>query len=109
MTMINTVMTRTILIVDDEAEIRRSLGGVLRDEGFRVAEARGGPQALEKVAESPPDVILLDIWMKGMDGLETLERLKVEAPEIPVVMITGHGNVETAVKSLKLGAFDFIE
>ncbi|MBZ0254002.1 MAG: sigma-54 dependent transcriptional regulator, partial [Candidatus Methylomirabilis sp.] len=103
-------MSKLILIVDDEADIRGAIGGALRDEGYRVAEARGGQQALDRVAEGPPpDAVLLDIWMKGIDGVETLSRLRERRPEIPVIMITGHGNVETAVRCLKLGAFDFLE
>ncbi|MFH1138365.1 MAG: sigma-54 dependent transcriptional regulator [Pseudomonadota bacterium] len=103
-------MTKTILIVDDEEDIRRSLGGILRDEGFEVREAGTGPQALESVDESPPDLVLMDIWMEGYEqGLEALEKLNEDFPYLPVVTISGHGNVETAVKATKMGAFDFIE
>ena len=103
-------MTKTILIVDDEIDIRLSLGGILRDEGFQVREAETGPQALEKVEEYHPDLVLMDIWMEGYEqGLEALEKLNEDYPDLPVVTISGHGNVETAVKATKMGAFDFIE
>ena len=103
-------MSKTILIVDDEADIRKSLGGILKDEGFEVIEAENGHKSLEIIEESVPDLVLLDIWMEGYEqGLETLERLHHEYPYLPAIMISGHGNVETAVKSTKMGAFDFIE
>ncbi len=98
-----------MLIVDDEASIRSSLAGVLRDEGYEVLEADGGPAALAAVAEEGADVVLLDIWMPGMDGIETLTRLKAVQPALPVVIMSGHGTIETAVKATKLGAYDFIE
>ncbi len=98
-----------ILIVDDENRIRSSLAGILRDEGYEVGMAEDGLQALEKVEEENPDLILLDIWMPGMDGMETLQKIKEQWPDIPVIMISGHGNIETAVKSIKMGAYDFIE
>ncbi|HWP35132.1 MAG TPA: sigma-54 dependent transcriptional regulator [Thermodesulfobacteriota bacterium] len=102
-------MSATVLIVDDESSIRSSLAGVLRDEGYEVREADGGAAALAAVAEQEPDVVLLDIWMPGMDGIETLTRLKASHPELPVVIMSGHGTIETAVKATKLGAYDFIE
>ena len=102
-------MSRTVLIVDDEASIRASLGGVLKDEGYEVIEAEGGQSALASVAEHAPDVVLLDIWMPGMDGLETLTRLKAIDASLPVVIMSGHGTIETAVKATKLGAHDFVE
>ncbi len=98
-----------MLIVDDEASIRSSLAGVLRDEGYEVLEADSGPAALAAVAEEGADVALLDIWMPGMDGIETLTRLKAVQPGLPVVIMSGHGTIETAVKATKLGAYDFIE
>jgi len=104
-------MSRVILVVDDEAPIRQSLAGVLGDEGYEVTLAKDGAEALAKVAEEPPDLVLLDIWMPGdMDGLEVLRRLRQEvAPGLGVIMISGHGSIETAVKAIKMGAFDFIE
>jgi two-component system nitrogen regulation response regulator NtrX len=98
-----------ILIVDDEAGVRASLGAVLRDEGYTVDTAESGEACLEQVVERPPDVILLDIWLPGIDGLATLERLRERRTEAAVIMISGHASVEAAVRATKLGAFDFIE
>ncbi len=102
-------MSKTILVVDDEKDIRISLTGILEDEGYQVMTAASGVEALEAVRQDLPDLILLDIWMPGMDGLETLERLKTIFPQLTVIMISGHGTIETAVRTTKLGAFDFIE
>ncbi len=100
----------SILIVDDEPGIRESLRGVLEDEGFAVETAATGEACLKLVGEQNFACILLDIWLgKGIDGLETLKRLREDGNDSAVVMISGHGNIETAVKSTKLGAFDFIE
>ncbi len=102
-------MDRTILIVDDESNILQSLDGILTDEGFDVIKARTGEEALKKTEENSPDLVFLDIWMPGMDGIETLVKIKELQPDLPVIMMSGHGNVETAVKATKLGAYDFIE
>jgi len=102
-------MARTILVVDDEASILQSLAGILSDEGFEVVCAESGTQALEKIEEEIPDLVLLDIWMPGMDGIKTLVKVKKSYPNLQVVMMSGHGNIETAVKATKLGAYDFIE
>ncbi len=102
-------MYPTILIVDDEASILQSLGGLLSDEGFEVLTASNGYEGLKRIAEESPDLVLLDIWMPGMDGIDTLKEIKKAAPFIPVIIITGHGNIETAVKATKLGAFNLIE
>jgi len=102
-------MFPTILIVDDERNILQSLGGLLSDEGFEVLKAPNGYEALKIIDSEPPDLVLLDIWMPGLDGIETLKQIKSENSLIPVVMITGHGTIETAVKATKFGAFDFIE
>src|SRR5512133_166042 len=98
-----------ILIVDDEAGIRQSLKGVLEDEGYKAALAESAEACLDILDKRPFDVVLLDIWLPGMDGLEALEKIKQsdDAPE--VIMISGHGTIETAVRATKLGAFDFIE
>jgi len=98
-----------ILIVDDEAGVRGSLGAVLRDEGYSVEVAESGEACLETVAQRIPDLILLDIWLPGMDGLATLERLRERRVDSQVIMISGHASVEAAVRATKLGAFDFIE
>ncbi len=102
-------MNQQILIVDDEERIRQSLNGVLRDEGYEVREAKDGTQALKQLETEPPDLILLDIWMPGMDGIETLGRIKEQFSQLPVIMISGHANIELAIKAAKLGAYDFIE
>ncbi len=98
-----------ILIVDDERSIQDALKGVLEDEGYRVTAVGSGADALTAVSEDMPDLVFLDIWMPGMDGLETLANLKRVRPESTVVMISGHGTIETAVKATRLGAWDFIE
>lgn len=100
---------KTILIIDDEAGIRESLKGILEDEGYRTIFAANGEQGLIQVRDENPDLILLDIWMPGIDGVETLRRIGESHPEQQVVMMSGHGTIETAVKATKLGAFDFIE
>ena len=102
-------MSRLVLVIDDEASIRQSLAGALKDEGYRVAVAGSGKEGLEAIRSERPDVILLDIWMPEMDGVETLRLVKAEWADQIVIMMSGHGNIETAVKATKLGAFDFIE
>ena len=98
-----------ILIVDDERAIQTTLKGVLEDEGYRVSAVGSGQEMLARLADDSPDLIFLDIWMPGMDGLEALAEVKQRRPEATVVMISGHGTIETAVKATKLGAYDFIE
>src|SRR5881397_3104712 len=98
-----------ILIVDDDPAIQTTLRGVLEDEGYRVTAVGSGADALRVVADEPPDLTFLDIWMERMDGLETLAEIKRLRPDALVVMISGHGTIETAVKATKLGAYDFIE
>lgn len=102
-------MARTILVVDDEASILQSLEGILGDEGFEVISAESGSEALAKIEEVLPDLVLLDIWMPGIDGIETLVKIKETHSNLQVVMMSGHGSIETAVKATKLGAYDFIE
>src|SRR5438034_10246718 len=98
-----------ILIVDDEPAIQASVRGVLEDEGYRVTAVGSGADALRVVADEPPDLTVVDIWMERMDGLETLAELRRVRPDAVVVMISGPGTIETAVKATKLGAHDFIE
>src|SRR3984893_6964343 len=98
-----------ILIVDAEPTIRQSLKGVLEDEGFKASAAESGEAGLEALNKHAFDVVLLDVWLPGIDGLETLEKIRdlENAPE--VIMISGHGTIETAVRASKLGAYDFLE
>lgn len=98
-----------ILIIDDEEGIRFSLRGILEDDGHDVTEAESGEAGLELIGTDIPDLVFLDIWLPGMDGLEVLGKLTRDYPGLPVIMISGHGTIETAVKALKKGAFDFIE
>ncbi len=102
-------MYPAVLIVDDETTIIESLSGILSDDGFEVTHAFNGYEALKKIESESPDIVLLDIWMPGMDGIETLREIKQKFPNIPVVMITGHGSIESAVDATKSGAFDFLE
>ncbi len=102
-------MFPSILIVDDEPNILQSLSGILADDGFDVLTASNGYEALKTIDQESPDLVLLDIWMPGIDGIETLKEIKKSNPVVQVIIITGHGNIETAVKAVKLGAFDMIE
>ena len=102
-------MFPSILIVDDEPSILQSLGGLLADEGFEVLTASNGYEALKVIDSESPDLVLLDIWMPGLDGLDTLQEIKKSTPFIQVIIITGHGTIETAVKATKMGAYDLIE
>ncbi len=102
-------MARIVLIVDDEVSILQSLEGILSDEGFETICVESGTQALEKIEEVIPDLVLLDIWMPDMDGIETLVKIKKDYANLQVIMMSGHGTIETAVKATKIGAYDFIE
>src|SRR5437773_107384 len=98
-----------ILIVDDEPGIRQSLKGVFEDEGFTTEAVATGEECLEKFAEDTYDLVLLDIWLPGADGLETLRKLRQKSPATHIIMISGHATIATAVTATKLGAYDFIE
>ncbi|MEO0363659.1 MAG: response regulator, partial [Pseudomonadota bacterium] len=100
-----------ILIVDDEADIRDLIADILSDENYRTRQASDADGALAEVDVAPPDLIILDIWLQGsrMDGIEILKAVKRDNPDIPVVIISGHGNIEIAVAAIKQGAYDFIE
>jgi two-component system nitrogen regulation response regulator NtrX len=102
-------MNPSILIVDDEPSILQSLAGLLIDEGFDVRTASNGYEALKTIESESPDLVLLDIWMPGLDGIDTLQEIKKNNPFIQVIIITGHGTIETAVKATKIGAYDLIE
>ncbi len=102
-------MSDTILVVDDEPSILSTLSGVLKDAGFSVLVAQDGAEALRLLRQEIPRLVLLDIWMPEQDGLETLKKIKELYPQMLVVMMSGHGSIETAVKSTKLGAYDYIE
>ena len=99
----------SILIVDDEPGVRSALGGVLRDEGYAVDAVETGEACLERLAAQSYDIVLLDIWLPGVDGLATLARMRERQYDAQVVIISGHGNVESAVRAIKMGAFDFVE
>src|SRR5260370_8040628 len=98
-----------VLIVDDEPGIRESLAGVLADEGYSAASVESGEASLDLLRKTVFEVVLLDIWLPGMDGLETLEKIRDLDNPPEVIMISGHGTIETAVRATKLGAFHFLE
>lgn len=102
-------MSETILVVDDEAKIRQTLRGVLTDEGFDVVEAENGRAALAALANQVPRLAIVDIWMPEMDGVELVQRMRSQVPELPIIVISGHGTIETAVRVIQMGAFDFLE
>lgn len=104
-------MASDILIVDDEADTRELVAGILEDEGYGTRTARDSDDALKAIQARRPSLVFLDIWLQGskLDGLQLLSTIKVDHPELPVVMISGHGNIETAVAAIKQGAYDFIE
>ena len=98
-----------VMIVDDEEGIRETLSGILEDEGYESITASSGEEAVKKTKEIIPDVVLLDVWLPGMDGIQTLQQLKVSHPALPVIIISGHANIEIAVKATKMGAYDLLE
>src|SRR3974377_121076 len=104
-------MASDILIVDDELDIRELVAGILQDEGYLTRTARDSDDALGAIAARRPNLVFLDIWLQGsrLDRLQVLDAIKRENPEVPVVMISGHGNIETAVAAIRRGAYDFIE
>ena len=102
-------MKATVLVVDDEAGVRSALSGVLQDEGYAVESVDSGEACLARLARQRYDVIILDVWLPGLDGLETLARLRERGIDTQVVVVSGHGNIESAVRAIKMGAFDFVE
>src|ERR1700680_3384062 len=102
-------MKPTILIVDDEPGVRSALSGLRRDEGYNVEAVPSGEACLDRVTRGAVDLIVLDVWLPGMDGLATLARLRERQGDPQIVLISGHGNIESAVRAIKAGAFDFVE
>ncbi len=98
-----------VMIVDDEESIRETLSGIFEDEGYETVAAASGEEGLRAAKESGPDIVLLDIWLSGMDGIETLKELREEYPDLPVIIISGHANIELAVKATRIGAYDILE
>jgi UDP-3-O-acyl N-acetylglucosamine deacetylase len=103
------VEEKTILVVDDEDRVRESVREILTDEGYRVIEASDGRRVIGLIQKNHPDLVLLDIWMPELDGIGLLKEIKQHKPGVPVIMVSGHGNIQTAVTATKIGAFDFIE
>ncbi|MEP4190942.1 MAG: sigma-54 dependent transcriptional regulator [Sneathiella sp.] len=104
-------MSADILIIDDESDIRDLIAGVLEDEGFETREAANSDECMAAISNRRPNLVVLDIWLRGsaLDGIEILQQIKKTATDLPVIMISGHGNIETAVNTIKMGAYDFIE
>src|SRR3990172_959003 len=102
-------MKPTILIVDDEPGVRTALSGVLRDEGYSVEAVASGEACLDRMTRGGVDLILLDVWLPGMDGLATLARLRERQLDAQGVLISGHGNIESAVRAIKMGGFHFFQ
>jgi two-component system nitrogen regulation response regulator NtrX len=102
-------VNKTILVVDDEDDVRESVREVLRDEGYRVVDTADGTRVLDLIRQERPELVLLDIWMPQVDGIGLLKEIKIQEPELNVVMVSGHGNIHTAVTATKFGAFDFLE
>jgi two-component system nitrogen regulation response regulator NtrX len=98
-----------VLIIDDEEGIRESLSGIFEDEGYTALTTSSGEEALKLLKEQSPDLVLLDVWLPGIDGIQTLKEIKDLKPELPVIMVSGHGNIELAVKATRVGAYDFLE
>ena len=104
-------LTNDILVVDDEADIRALIKGILNDEGLSVREAANATETLKAIDARKPNLVILDIWLSGstMDGMQILQHIRRDYPNMPVIMISGHGNIDTAVSAIKMGAYDFIE
>lgn len=98
-----------ILIVDDEEGIRTTLSGIFEDEGYEAVTAGSGEEALRVAKEANPDIVILDVWLSGMDGIQTMEELREWNRDLPVIIISGHANIELAVKATKIGAYDILE
>jgi two-component system nitrogen regulation response regulator NtrX len=103
------VSSERILVVDDEAGVRSSLQGILEDEGYRVDTVESAEAALSRISTGRYDLVLLDIWLPNMDGMEALARIRERDPDAAVIMISGHGTIENAVRAIQLGAYNFVE
>ncbi len=103
------MIDKLVLIVDDEEGIRETLSDIFKDEGYDVITASSGEEALKIMKENSPDIVFLDVWLSGIDGIETMKEIKSINPTMPVVMISGHANIELAVKATRSGAYDFLE
>ena len=101
--------SRLALIIDDEAKIRDALAGILEDEGWSSCQAASGLQGIELFKKNRPQLVLLDVWMEGFDGIQTLQEQITIDQDVPVVIMSGHANIETAVKATRIGAFEFLE
>ena len=95
-----------VLVVDDEQSIRNTLSGIFEDENYRTVTAEDGPSAIDIVEQFSPDLVFLDIWMPGLDGIETLEKIKKCCPAVQVIMISGHATISNALEATRRGAFD---
>jgi two-component system nitrogen regulation response regulator NtrX len=102
-------MQKKILVIDDESAILTTLSDVLRDDGYSVSSVSNSAEAIKSIQETLPDLVFLDVWMPGADGIETLTKIKTITVDLPVIIMSGHGSIETAVRAIKLGAYDFIE
>src|SRR5678816_4561754 len=102
-------MKQRVLVVDDESSIRSSLRMILQHAGYQFLEAASGQEGLDRIASDDPDVVVLDVKVPGMDGLGVLERLHQQVNVVPVIVVSGHGDIDTAVRATKLGAFNFME
>ncbi len=102
-------MSDTICLVDDEPGILKTLSELLEDEGYQVTSAKSGMDALDVIRQDPPDLVFLDVWMPDLDGLEVLKRVRQQFPHMMVIVMSGHGSIETAVQATKLGAYDYLE
>src|SRR5512135_3352636 len=98
-----------VMIVDDEEGIRETLSGIFEDEGYESITASSGEEAVKKAKENTPDIVLLDVWLTGMDGIQALQELKASHPDIPVILISGHANIDIAIRATKMGAYDLLE
>src|ERR1700722_9154506 len=104
-------LSSDILVVDDETDIRLLIKGILNDEGLLVREAGNSDETFNAIKQRRPNLVILDIWLQGSkkDGMEILKDIRSDYPDLPVIMISGHGNIQTAVEAIKIGAYDFIE